>query len=148
MLYWYSTSWEGWVRCSLRKKKVRTLYYLQKENPTNKAKNIFLILSEENSLCLSSLIQRRELQVWEGDLVVHSQVCSHDMSITVAPSQLSQCRAGWLPGSMLGYEHAATWLSTPAVQPAGTARLFNPCHWGTSSPMLPHCKLSWYLALQ
>lgn len=120
----------------------------QTKTHTKQKTPIFLILSGVNFSCLSSLIQRRESQGWAGDVVAHSQACSHDMSTTVIPSQLSQCRASRLPGHTLGYEHAAIQLSSPAAQPEGTARVFKHWHWGTSSPTLPHCKLTWYLALQ
>ena len=129
MLYWYSTSWQGWVRRSLRKKKLE-LCITNRKKTTNKAKSIFLILSEENFFISVLFDPKERIAGLVGDLVVHSQVCSHDMSITVIPSQLSQCRAGRLPGSMLGYEHSAAWHP----QPAGTAKLFNPCHWRTKLP--------------
>lgn len=128
-------------------KKVRSLYSWQKKKKC-KAKNHFSPPPRRKLLTSDYFDPMERVAVSGKKLNSLSQVFSHDISIPVFALWVRQCRAGKLPGSMLGYEHSAACLSTLAASPAGTARFFDPCHWGTSSPTLPRCKLTWYLALQ
>lgn len=86
-----------------------------KKNTKQKQKKISHPL-RRTLLCLFSLIQKEVLQGSVGHLVVLSQVYSPDMNITGIPSQLIQCRAGSLPGNLLGHEHSAFHPSCPACK--------------------------------